>query len=153
MTTTYPFNVRVYGIVISGKKVLVTDELIHGMEITKFPGGGLEFGEGTLECIQREMKEETGQEAEVIRHFYTTDFFQPSAFNPHSQVISIYYLLRFREAPRFAAKEERFDFGQRAEGMHVFRWVPLEKLSPDDLTFPIDKKVAGMIRQEKSLLT
>ena len=58
--------------------VLVADELIHGRYITKFPGGGLEFGEGTLDAIKREMMEETGIEIEVLSHFYTTDFFQVS---------------------------------------------------------------------------
>src|SRR5579863_4722029 len=91
---SYPFNVRVYGILIDkNQNVLVCDELIHGKYITKFPGGGLEFGEGTTDAIKREMMEETNTEIEVIEHFYTTDFFQVSAFNPHVQVISIYYLI------------------------------------------------------------
>ena len=42
------FNIRVYGILINdAKQVLVSDEYIRGTYITKFPGGGLEFGEGT----------------------------------------------------------------------------------------------------------
>jgi 8-oxo-dGTP pyrophosphatase MutT (NUDIX family) len=53
------FNIRVYGILVNEeKKVLVSDELIRGSYITKFPGGGLEFGEGTRDCLQREFMEE-----------------------------------------------------------------------------------------------
>ncbi|MFN5439619.1 MAG: NUDIX hydrolase, partial [Bacteroidota bacterium] len=41
------FNIRVYGILISDdNQVLVSDEFIRGNYYTKFPGGGLEFGEG-----------------------------------------------------------------------------------------------------------
>ena len=71
------FIIRVYGIVLSKKEeVLVTDEFQVGMKMTKFPGGGLHFGEGTIECLQREFIEEcNGQEIENIRHFYTTDFY------------------------------------------------------------------------------
>ena len=53
------FNIRVYGILINERnEVLLTDEYRFGTEITKFPGGGLEFGEGTIDCIKREMMEE-----------------------------------------------------------------------------------------------
>ena len=59
----YPFIIRVYGIYIDPDKgILVSDELVNGKYITKFPGGGLEFGEGTIDCLKREMVEETGQE-------------------------------------------------------------------------------------------
>lgn len=87
------FNVRVYGLYITGKQVLVCEELIQEKWITKFPGGGLEFGEGTIECVKREFMEEMNTEVEVLSHYYTTDFFQPSAYDS-SQVISIYYTVR-----------------------------------------------------------
>lgn len=145
------FNVRVYGICINEQnELLVADELIKGREITKFPGGGLEFGEGTVECVKREFMEETGQEVEVINHFYTTDFFVASAFNPESQVISIYYLVRFKEQVKFTTSSEPFDFPERKEGAWVFRWIPLNKISENDFTFVIDQKVARLLKEKNS---
>ncbi|MEW6468548.1 MAG: NUDIX domain-containing protein [Bacteroidota bacterium] len=141
------FTVRVYGICIYHDKVLVSDERIRGMEITKFPGGGLEFGEGTIDCIRREFVEETGQEIRAIRHFYTTDFFVESAFNPNSQVISIYYLVEFLAEPVFGVKHKKFDFLRHTDDEFVFRWIPLNDLSESDFTFVIDRKVAGMLRE------
>ena len=86
------FNIRVYGILINEtKQVLVSDELVHGMRITKFPGGGLELGEGTRDCLLREFMEEMNLAVEIGEHIYTTDFFQVSAFNSAHQIISIYY--------------------------------------------------------------
>src|SRR5471030_532993 len=89
----YQFNVRVYGLLINdNNEVLISDEQEYGMRFTKFPGGGLEFGEGTIEGLKREFIEECNAEIEVIGHFYTTDFFVKSAFN-NSQVVSVYYLV------------------------------------------------------------
>ncbi len=77
------FNVRVYGILVNDKnQILLSDEIIRGNFYTKFPGGGLEIGEGTRECLKREFKEEMNLEVEVEKHFYTTDFYQQSAFQP-----------------------------------------------------------------------
>ena len=42
------FTIRIYGICIKGEKLLVSDEYIYGKYVTKFPGGGLEYGEGLI---------------------------------------------------------------------------------------------------------
>src|SRR3984885_1988661 len=85
-------TIRVYGILINeNKQVLVSDEFIRGGYYTKFPGGGLEFGEGTRDCLQREFKEEMDLAVAFGDHLYTTDFFQLSAWNPQLQIVSIYY--------------------------------------------------------------
>ena len=90
------FNIRVYGVLINAQKqVLVSDEYIRGSYYTKFPGGGLELGEGTRDCLKREFKEEMDLEVQVDQHLYTTDYYQVSAFNPSHQIISIYYLVKF----------------------------------------------------------
>ena len=88
------FNVRVYGILVDEqKRVLVSDEFIRGNYITKFPGGGLEFGEGPIDCLKREFMEEMGQTITILGHFHTTDIFVQSKFNPKKQVLAIYYLI------------------------------------------------------------
>ena len=83
MNPTNPYNIRVYALIVENGNVLITDEFRMNRLITKFPGGGLEFGEGLIECIQRECIEELGQAVEVINHFYTTDFFITSASAKH----------------------------------------------------------------------
>jgi 8-oxo-dGTP diphosphatase len=143
----YPFNVRVYGILIDKEAVLVSDEYIKGKYITKFPGGGLEFGEGTAQCIVREFKEELDLDVEVISHFYTTDFFVASAFNPHAQVISIYYLVRALSAPAFKISEKVFDFGEVKEGAQSFRLIPFKEIKQSNFTFAIDKHIAELLNK------
>lgn len=143
------FNVRVYGILIEQGRLLVSDEFIKGRKITKLPGGGLEFGEGPAECIVREFMEETGTKIEVKQHFYTTDFFVASAFNPQSQVISIYYNVNPLEPLKITTSDKPLDFRTGREGEQVFRWLDMDKISENDFTFVIDRKVAGLIKEQQ----
>jgi 8-oxo-dGTP pyrophosphatase MutT (NUDIX family) len=145
------FNIRVYGILINdNNEILVADELIKGYEITKFPGGGLEFGEGTIECLKREFMEETAMEIEVLGHFYTTDYYQVSAYNPSHQIISIYYKVRALHKITVKAKNKKFDFDERNDDAFVFRWIPVKEISEKDFSLPIDRKVGEMLRKEFS---
>ena len=68
------FNLRAYGVFINDQnKILVSDEYIHGEYFTKFPGGGVELGEGTRDCLVREFQEEMNLRIEVLEHIYTTN--------------------------------------------------------------------------------
>lgn len=144
----YPFIIRVYGIYHDAQKgVLVSDELVHGLYVTKFPGGGLEFGEGMRDCLKREMVEETGHEFEIGEHFFTTDFFVPSAFDSTSQVVSIYYLMKPIEEFKQQIATEKFDFKIHEHGAQSFRFIPLDEIESDSFTLVIDRKVGEMISQ------
>ena len=132
---------------MNDKSVLVSDEFVKGHRITKFPGGGLEFGEGTLECVVREFKEEMDLEIEVIDHFYTTDFFVASAFNPSSQVISIYYTVKAKHPLTVKISEKEFDFDEIKDGSQAFRWLALASINETNFTFAIDKKIAQLLKQ------
>ena len=141
----YQFNVRVYGLLINDRaEILLSDEQEYGMRFTKFPGGGLEYGEGLIEGLKREFIEECNAEVEVIGHFYTTDFFVKSAFND-SQIISIYYLVKNISELKLSFKTKVFDFDGEGDVLQAFRWVKLTDLKPEEITFPIDKHVAELL--------
>ena len=149
------FNIRVYGILINEQKqVLVSDEFIRGNYYTKFPGGGLEFGEGTRDCLKREFMEEMNLSVEVGEHLYTTDYFQMSAFNPDHQIISIYYVVRPLEEIGVRLSDTAFDFDEHqmaAYNQHneteSFRFIDWKHLSEDSVTLPIDKIVVSMVKE------
>lgn len=153
------FNIRVYGILINSQhQVLVSDELIRGMYVTKFPGGGLEKGEGTRDCLKREFKEEMDLHVEINDHLYTTDFYQQSAFNPADQIISIYYYATPLETIKVPLRLKAFDFDDRQMAVYAsekeietFRFVDLPQFSDQTMTLPIDKVVANLIRKSKGL--
>jgi ADP-ribose pyrophosphatase YjhB (NUDIX family) len=137
------FTLRVYGLWLrAGVDVLIAHEFYRAREMYKFPGGGLEPGESTIDGLKREFLEEMGISIKVLSHFYTTDFLVRSSFDPQVQVISIYYLV---EGPA--------DFKplavQAAADQPSFRFVPLQTLQPArDLSFPIDQRVAAMLQEQ-----
>lgn len=135
------FNIRVYGILkhLNGS-FLLTNELRGGVEMTKFVGGGLEFNEGIEDCIKREFMEEMNLTIEVNKLFYINDFLQLSAFNSKDQLLSIYYMVttndwnRVKECISNPTKEQSFT------------WVTKAELNEKDITFPVDKVVVRMLK-------
>lgn len=147
------FTIRVYGIFINDKnEILVSDEYIRGKYYTKFPGGGLELGEGTRDCLKREFKEEMNLKVEVGDHIYTTDYYQESAFNAGDQVISIYYFVKPLEPVNCQLTHSQFDFTEsqlaiynEKKEIETFRFIALKDFSPEEVSLPIDKIVADLV--------
>lgn len=139
-------NVRVYFFLLddASSHVLVSDEIIQKEWYTKFPGGGLEFGEGTLDAAMREAMEELGQAIEVTDHLYTTDFFIQSAFRESDQIMSIYYLTKLKEPQRFSSANSKFDFLQFEKNEERFRWVEIGQLANEEFQFPTDRKAVDV---------
>lgn len=140
------FNIRVYALLVNDQQqVVVTDEFRFGKRITKFPGGGLIWGEGLTDALKREIQEEMGCDITITKHFYTTDFFQKSAFHNNQQVISIYYLANISTPPAIPFSDKPFDFVE-AEGAQSFRWVTIQDLKAKEFSLPIEQKVAELLR-------
>lgn len=143
---TMAFTIRVYGLLIHKGHVLVSDEMIKGQRITKFPGGGLEYGEGLKDCLIREIREEIGVEAQDLQHSYTTDFFQQSAFHSTPmQVVSVYYTFRVADPGAIPVVQIPFTGLVGPGDQEVFRWLRIDTGRPEDLSLPIDRVVWGML--------
>ena len=140
------FNIRVYGFLIDDGRALVTDEFRLGIFMTKFPGGGLQFGEGTIDCLKREFMEEMDTPIEIISHYYTTEFFQPTTLLPSNmQLINIYYLVSAEKPYRFKTTTVRNDIPP-VDGAQCFRWVAISDLLAEEFTFPIDKFIVKKLQ-------
>jgi 8-oxo-dGTP diphosphatase len=138
------FNIRVYGIWIHQGKVLIAHEEIDDLKMTKFPGGGLEFGEGIKDALKREFMEELSVQPEKVSHYYTTDFFVQSVFKSTDQLISVYYLVE--DVPLDLVLTNEVRLGHRID----FEWVEINELSTDRMTFPLDKKMVERLKMEQS---
>lgn len=136
------YNIRVYGICIDQQeRVLLTDERRGKILMTKFPGGGHHFGEGLADALRREFREEAACEIEIHGLYYANDFLQISAFDPHDQLISLYYLVSLATDLAAPVKCLAFDFDHAQGDAQIFRWVPISALDTAAFRFPIDKVV------------
>jgi ADP-ribose pyrophosphatase YjhB (NUDIX family) len=133
------FNLRVYALIIERDSILVSRELIGGKYLYKFPGGGLQYGEGLIEGLQRESMEEMNQNLKNIKHFYTTDFFQQSQFDSKDQLIAIYYKAKLTSKINNKLKVPIKDFP-------VFEWKKITDFSDKELHFPTDKFVFNLLK-------
>lgn len=133
------FILRVYGIVLRDGHVLLSREQYRGIDMIKFPGGGMEFGEVPTETLKREFKEETGLDIRPGSLFYLTDFFQESAFHPGAQLLSFYFLADF-------VNWEGINPIPVCESVETF-WQHISLFEPEMLTFPIDRHVGEMLKK------
>lgn len=131
-----PFNVRIYGLLIHNHRLMILEEPFMGEIVKKFPGGGLEFGEGTRDCLKREFKEELNLDIRVGEHFYTQDFFLQSGLDPNEQILMIYYRVVLTDISQLHIEET---------AIKKLIWIDLDQLSEDDLSLPTDKKVTRML--------
>jgi 8-oxo-dGTP diphosphatase len=138
------FNVRIYGLLVHAGNLLAVEEPFQGKTIVKLPGGGLEFGEGTIGALRREFKEELDLEVQIVRHAYTTDFFIRSFLKPEEQVIAIYYFVACDE---WSSSENLPVLRSQEDGQRFF-WVPLTEKVGAHFDLDIDKAALRHILQE-----
>lgn len=130
-------TLRVYGLFIVGNQILVSLEEYKGKEMFKFPGGGVQFGEGTREALIREIHEEMGLSIEIGSHIYTTDFFKRSSFDQRQQVLSVYYEI---ENSSFSVQDiPQFGLENTALKKERFEWRSIESLRAEDFTFDTER--------------
>ena len=139
-------NFRVYGLILNATRshvIIAKERFPDGSVGQKFPGGGIDRGEGILEALWRECKEELGTSDRLVHlgHAFTTDFFVRSAFRSHEQIISIYHWLQ-SETNEHAWWDEKPE-GLTQEGALIeMNWVDVTDVVSEVFRFPIDRHVA-----------
>lgn len=131
-------NVRVYACVVKDKKVLTLFEEYAGEPLMKFPGGGLEYGEGLTDCLKREFEEELNVNIEITEHLYTQEDFVVSRFKENEQLLTIYYMVKITNEEDFIILDpciEKID------------WIPIE-LHENPFKLPVDKIVFNKLKEK-----
>ena len=93
------------------------------------------------------------QPIQVLEHFYTTDFYQVSAFRKTDQLISIYYRIALDGPQQFPIANHPFDFPDGNENAIAFRWVPLAHLTPELVRWRVDKVVVNLLHKQHANAT
>lgn len=135
---THKINVRVYAICIKYAEILVLFEKYAGEDLVKLPGGGLEYGEGTMECLHRELKEELNLRVKNVEHFYTQEAFLKSKFNENEQLLTIYYLAEIEDETELKILEPSIE---------KVEWKSL-KLSENPFVLPVDRLVFEKLKEK-----
>ena len=126
------FNCRVAGVMVHDGHVL-----LHTMEDADYwilPGGRVELGETSTDALQREMREELGQDIQVGRLLWIAEsLLRLDGRLVHG--IGLYYAMALADVERFLAPGETFaaiDSGVRL----TFAWHPLRRLDEVDVRPP-----------------
>ena len=131
------FNVRVYALIVKNNRLLISEEQHGGVFLRKFPGGGLQFGEGILQALHRELKEELNADVESASMLCVTEDFVVSFLNNKQQVIGVHYMVDLKQD-----YSDDFLNNNRVElenGYIHFKWKLIENLNADDFSSPVDK--------------
>ncbi len=134
------WNVRVYGLWIKNQQLLILREPYAVEILYKFPGGGVEFGEGVEDALKREFLEELNVKLYDIEHFYTQEHFVQSKFKKHEQLLTIYYVVK-------SDHSLSMDIVDPEKEIQEINWVPLENLRSENVTLPVDKIVVSKLLQ------
>lgn len=144
------FNIRVYGLVIHQGRLLISHEKFKNRAFTKFPGGGLEWGEGIEDCLIREFNEELGIEIEPGFLFHVTSRFHQSSFYAEDQVVGVYFLI---SPDGFDQLSHSLDNEYSDGKSERFEWVPFDTFNPEILTFKTDREAAEkLLAKNKKVL-
>ena len=133
------FNIRVYALCIVNNEILTLKEPFAGNMVVKLPGGGLEFGEGTADCLKREFKEELNLEITVDDAFYIQENFVPSLAKDSKQLLTLYF---------FATIIDLHNLEIIDKNIQEVNWIPLTANNP--FTLPVDKIVFNKLQSKLS---
>lgn len=122
-------NVRVYATAVKDRKVLVLYEEYAGEHLMKLPGGGLEFGEGLLDCLKREFEEELNVRINIKSHLYTQEEFLVSRFRENEQLLTVYYEVEIEDENEFLILDPCIEKTE---------WIPID-ISENPFQLPIDR--------------
>jgi 8-oxo-dGTP diphosphatase len=134
-------RVRMCGICVDNDKILLTGHRLPGHDNLFWspPGGGLQFGETSVESLQREFQEETGLKVEVGPVLFLNEFIKPPL-----HAIEVFFRINSFEGKLVTGKDpELAEADQIIEQVCFMTIEEIERL-PEDSKHSIFKGVKSL---------
>ena len=97
---------------------------------------GVEHGEGILDALAREFKEELNSEITSSELIFLNEFFQESVFHKNVQVTCFYYLVKCSNIDSFGKEHYTIPFNTNGEKQ---RWMNIQEINEGTLSFKTDQ--------------
>ena len=97
------FPISIKALIVDGNKILCLKNERNEWDL---PGGKINFGETAIDCLQREVKEETNLEIDNVK---LVDFFSTIFFN-QTAVLIVLYKAKILSTNHISISFEHFDY-------------------------------------------
>ena len=127
------FNYRVAAVLLDGERILA----MHDERSPYFylPGGRVRMGERAEDAVLREVREELGIEARIVRPLWLSQsFFNEDVVRVDYHELCLYFLLDVSDTD-LLSRGDRFR-GPEHRHVHDFEWLPFERLK-DEYFYPL----------------
>lgn len=127
------FNYRVCAILLDGDRVLAMHD--ERSPYYYLPGGRVRMGEQAEDAVLREVQEELGVEAKLLRPLWLSQAFSTEdVTHLDFHELCLYFLLDVSHTD-LLARGDRFT-RQEGRHTHAFEWLPFDRLK-DEYLYPL----------------
>lgn len=133
-------NIRVYACILKDEQLMILHEEYAGEKLLKLPGGGLEFGEGLIDCLHREFAEELNVKIKILEHLYTQEEFVQSKFHDQEQLLTIYYTAEIVDEENLKILDPTIDF---------IDWIDIRAVE-NPFPLPVDRIAFEKLKEKLS---
>lgn len=127
------FNYRVCAVLLDGGRILAMHD--ENSPYFYLPGGRVKMGERAEDAVLREMWEELGIEARILRPLWLSQsFFNEDVTKVDFHELCLYFLLD-ASGTDLLTRGDRFR-GPERRHVHDFEWLPFDRLK-DEYFYPL----------------